>query len=131
MRLILKTLVGVLCAVAAFAIGGCESANSSNQKALLAAAGFRARTPETARQKELYTAAPSYHMQRIDAKGKVFYAYKDEKEGVAYVGGEAEYQRYQQLAVQQRIARDQYMAAQMQRDMAYNWYGAWGPRFYW
>ena len=131
MKLILKPLVALLCAVIAIAVGGCESANSSNQKALLAAAGFRARTPETTRQKELYAAAPSYHMQRIDAKGKIFYAYKDEKEGVAYVGGEAEYQRYQQLAVQQRIAREQYMAAQMQRDMAYNWYGAWGPRFYW
>ena len=131
MNKILKALLGVLCGVAACVISGCASADASNQKALLSAAGFRARIPETARQKELYTAAPAYRMQRIDAQGKIFYAYKDEKEGIAYVGGEAEYQRYQQLAVQQRIARDQYMAAQMQRDMAYNWYGAWGPRFYW
>jgi hypothetical protein len=43
--------------------------------------------------------------------GKVFYVYKEEKKGVAYIGGEAEYQRYQQLAVQQQIAQDQYMAA--------------------
>jgi acyl carrier protein phosphodiesterase len=55
------------------------------------------------------------------------YAYKDEKNGVACVGGEAQYQRYQQLAVQQNIANQNLMAAQMQRDMAWGWHGAWGP----
>ena len=131
MKLIVQTIAAAFCVITTCMLGGCASADASNQKALLSAAGFRARTPETARQKELYASTPSYHMQRIDAKGKVFYAYKDEKEGIAYVGGEAEYQRYQQLAVQQRVARDQYMAAQMQRDMAWNWYGSYGPRFYW
>jgi hypothetical protein len=111
-------------------LAGCGSIDSSNQKSLLAAAGFRARVPETAKQKELYAAAPSYRVQRLTVKDKTYYAYKDEKEGVAYVGGENEYQRYQQLATQQRIAQDQYMAAEMQRDMAWNWYGAYGPRFY-
>ncbi len=130
MKLILQSIAATFCILSAYLLGGCASADASNQKALLSAAGFRARVPETARQKEIYAATPAYHMQRIDAKGNVFYAYKDEKEGIAYVGGEAEYQRYQQLAVQQRIARDQYMAAQMQRDMAWNWYGAYGPRFY-
>jgi hypothetical protein len=31
-------------------------------------------------------------------KGKVFYVFKDEKAGVAYVGGEPEHRRYQQLS---------------------------------
>ena len=121
------------CVVGLVLIGlaGCASLDAPNQKSLLTAAGFRVRTPETAKQRELYTAAPSYKVQRVSAKGKTFYAYKDEKAGVAYVGGEAEYQRYQQLAIQQRIAREQYMAAEMNRDMAWGWYGAWGPRMYW
>jgi hypothetical protein len=107
--------------------------DARNQESLLSAAGFRARTPETAKQKELYAAVPAYKVQRASVDGKIFYAYKDEAKGVAYVGGEAEYRRYQQLAVQQRIARDNYEAAQMNRQMAWGWYGAygygaWGPR---
>jgi hypothetical protein len=57
--------------------------------------------------------------------------FEDEKAGIAYVGREQEYQQYQQLAIQQQIAQDQYMAAQMQADAAWQWYGAWGPRAFW
>ena len=125
------SFVSLVLVAVLFSFLGCASLDSSNQKSLLSAAGFRVRTPETARQKELYSAAPSYKVQRIHAKGKVFYVYKDEKDGVAYVGGEAEYQHYQTLALKQRIAREQIMAAEMQSSMAWNWYGAWGPRMYW
>ena len=131
MKTVSKSFASLITICVLFGVIGCASLDSSNQKSLLAAAGFRARTPETPKQKELYAAAPAYKVQRISAKGKVFYAYKDEKEGVAYVGGEAEYQRYQELALKQRIAREQYMAAEMQSSMAWNWYGAWGPRMYW
>lgn len=108
-------------------LSSCASLDASNKEPLLSAAGFVVRTPETPKQKELYTAAPPYKVQRISVNGKVFYGYKDEARGVAYVGGEAEYQRYQQLAIQQRIARDNYQAAEMNRDMALGWYGAYGP----
>jgi hypothetical protein len=118
--------------VAAFAamvsvLAGCASMDASNERSLLSAAGFRARTPETAQQKSLYASAEPYKMLRATKDGKVVYAYKDEKHGVCYVGGESEYQRYQKLAVEQRIAQDNYVAAEMQRDLAWGWYGAWGP----
>ena len=65
-------------------------------------------------------------------KGKgVFYVYKDEKAGLAYIGREQEYQRYQQLAIGQQIAQDQYMAAELERDAAWRWYGAWAPTIWW
>jgi hypothetical protein len=64
-------------------------------------------------------------------KGRAFYVYKDEKAGVAYVGHEAEYQRYQQLCIQQQIAQNYYMAAEMNSFYARGWYGAWGPRAFW
>ena len=105
----------------------CASMDASNQRSLLSAAGFRVLTPTTPRQKELYAAAKPYKVLRGDKDGQVFYAYKDEKQGIAYVGGEAEYQRYEQLAVQQSIANQNMMAAQMQRDAAFGWYSAWGP----
>jgi hypothetical protein len=112
------------------AFTGCASMGASSTEPLLSAAGFRVKTPETATQKEIYATLPPYKLQRGTHQGKTFYAYKDEKQGIAYVGGEAEYQKYQQLAVQRRIAREQYEAAQMNRDMAYRWYGAYPPAYY-
>ena len=119
-------------ALVAAILAGCAGVGTGNTTSLLSAAGFRARTPETPKQQQLYAALPPYQVERATVKGKgVFYVYKDEKAGVAYVGREQEYQRYQQLAVQQQIAQDQYMAAQMQADAAWGWYGAWGPRAFW
>ena len=118
--------------LAAVLLGGCAEMGSSNTKSLLSAAGFRMKTPQTPQQKEIYAALTPYHMERatIPSKG-VFYVYKDEAAGVAYVGREPEYQAYCNLAVQQRIAQDQYMAANMNAMYARRWYGAYGGRYYW
>jgi hypothetical protein len=98
---------------------------------LLSAAGFVVRTPQTDRQKQIYAALPPYKVERATVTDNVFYVYKDEKAGVAYVGREAEYQRYQQLAVQQQIAQEQYMAAELDRQAALNFYGGFGVRRIW
>jgi len=119
-------------AAAAMFLAGCESMGSANTTSLLTAAGFRARTPQTPKQQQIYAALPPYQVQRATVPGKgVFYVYKDEKAGIAYVGHEAEYQRYQQLCIQQQIAQNYYMAAQMNTVYARGWYGAWGPRALW
>jgi hypothetical protein len=111
---------------------GCAGVGSATTTSLLTAAGFRARTPQTPKQQQIYAALPAYQVQRATVPGKgVFYVYKDEKAGLAYVGREQEYQRYQQLAIQQQIAQEQYMAAEMQADAAWRWYGGWGPRGIW
>ena len=113
-------------------LASCASMGSANTTSLLTAAGFRARTPETPTQQQMYAALPPYQVQRATVKGKgVFYVYKDEKAGIAYVGREQEYQHYQQLAIQQQIAQNYYMAAEMDRAAAWGWYGAWGPRAFW
>ena len=117
---------------AALSLAGCASMGSANTTSLLTAAGFRARTPQTPQQQQIYASLPPYQVQRATVKGKgIFYVYKDETAGVAYVGREQEYQRYQQLAVQQQIAENYYMAAEMERAAAWQWYGAWGPRGFW
>jgi hypothetical protein len=125
-------LIVVAVASAALFLTGCAEMQSSNTTSLLTAAGFRARTPQTPKQQQIYAALPSYQVERATVPGKgVFYVYKDEKAGLAYVGREQEYQRYQQLAVQQQIAQNYYMAAEMDRAAAWGWYGAWGPRAFW
>ena len=119
-------------AAAALFVAGCAGVGSGNTTALLTAAVFRARTPQTPKQQQIYAALPPYQVERAAIEGKgVFYVYKDEKAGVAYIGREPEYQRYQQLAIQQQIAQNYYMAAQMDRATAWGWYGAWGPRAFW
>jgi hypothetical protein len=118
-------------AVAALFFAGCAGMGSANTTSLLTAAGFRAHTPQTPKQQQLYAALPPYTVQHATVKGRSFYVYKDEKAGVAYVGHEAEYQRYQQLCIQQQIAQNYYMAAEMNRAAAVGWYGAWGPRAFW
>jgi hypothetical protein len=118
-------------AVTALFVAGCAGVGSANTTSLLTAAGFRARTPQTPQQRQIYAALPPYQIHRATVKGKTFYVYKDEKAGIAYVGREQEYQRYHQLAVQQQIAENYYMAAEMDRAAAFGWYGAWGPRAFW
>ena len=118
-------------AVAALFAAGCAGVGSGNTTSLLTAAGFRAHTPQTPRQQQIYAALPAYKVERAAIKGHVFYVYKDEKAGIAYIGREPEYQRYHELAVQQQIAQNYYMAAEMDRAAAFGWYGAWGPRTLW
>ena len=127
----LNVILIFVAAVAALFVAGCAEVGSGNTTSLLTAAGFRAHTPQTPRQQQIYAALPPYKVERATLKGHVFYVYKDEKAGVAYIGREPEYQRYHELAVQQQIAQNYYMAAEMDRAAAYGWYGAWGPRALW
>jgi hypothetical protein len=125
------TLIVIAAGATSF-LTGCAGIGSSNTESLLSAAGFRVKTPQTPKQQQIYAALPPYQVERATVPGKgVFYVYKDEKAGLAYIGREQEYQRYQQLAIQQQIAQDQIMAAEMERAAAWQWYGAWGPRAFW
>ncbi|MFL6514286.1 MAG: hypothetical protein ACJ8M1_04620 [Chthoniobacterales bacterium] len=127
-----SVIVAFLSGCTLLGLTSCAEMESHNTKSLLTAAGFRPRTPETAVQKQVYAELESYKMERATYKGRTFYLYKDEKAGVAYVGHEPEYQRYTQLAIQQRMAQEYYMAVQMDRMHASRWYGAYGYRgMYW
>ena len=107
-------------------LGGCTEMGTTNTKSLLSSAGFHPVTPTTALQKEVYAQMPPHHVQRISTKGKTIYAFKDETDGTAYVGREAEYQRYKNLCIEQRIAQDYYAYASMNHYYSTRWYGAWG-----
>jgi hypothetical protein len=130
-----KTRSNVILLLAAAAgalfLADCAGVGSGNTTALLSAAGFHVLTPQTPKQQQVYASLPPYKVERATLNGKTFYVYKDEKAAVAYVGHEPEYQRYKQLCIQQQIAQDYYMAAQMNTVYARGWYGAWGPRAFW
>ena len=118
------TLILAVSAVAFLA--SCASMEIDKTKSLLSEAGFRLRTPQTAKQKELYAALPNNKIEHAAVKGKVFYVFKDEKSGGVYVGGEAEHRRYQQLSQQRQAA----LAAEedMNPSLAVSWNNQWGPR---
>jgi len=124
-----SSLILILAACGIIFFAGCastETGKTDQTKSFLSAAGFRTRTPQTAKQKELYAALPSNKVERAVVNGKGFYVFKDEKAGVAYVGGEAEHQRYQQLCMQQHVA--QAAEEEMNPSLATKWNNQWGPR---
>jgi len=122
----------VLLAVIGGALGfsGCASNKARDTQNLLSAAGFHTLTPTTPQQQASYDSLPPNEVQRREADGKVLYAYADKKNGILYVGNEANYQRFRQLGHQQRIAEQQLAAAQMNQSTSMNW-GYWGPAGMW
>jgi len=113
----------------------CASQTTQVQDAqqMLAAAGFRpapAMTPEAKKQLALL---PPLRLrmqpQRIGNAPEVAYAYADPVvgRGVLY-GGPDEFARFQQLALQQRLADQHAAATEMQRVSDFGW--GWGPRLW-
>ena len=126
-KIINPSLILILAAGGVALFAGCASMETDNNtKSLLSQAGFHQRTPQTAKQKDVYAALPNNKIERASAKGKVFYVFKDEKAGVAYVGGEPEHRRYQQLCMQQHVA--QAAEEEMNPSLATRWNNQWGPR---
>ena len=99
------SLILILAACGNIFLAGCASMQTENTPSLLSQAGFRARTPQTAKQKELYAALPSNKLQHATVEGKGLYVFKDEKAGVAYIGGESTHRQYQQRCTQQHVAQ--------------------------
>ena len=146
-----KILTGILVFSASTVIFSCGGNAATNQTAATpatAASPALATSPSTgnapssagadpaggevAKQKELYASLEPNRVMRATVKGKgVFYLFKDAERGIAYVGREAEYQKYHELAIRQQIAQEYYMAAEMNRQAAWGWYGAWGPSGIW
>src|SRR5580765_1631475 len=127
-RITNSSLILILATCGIIFFAGCasmETDKTDKTKSLLSAAGFRIRTPKTAKQHELYAALPSNKLESGTVKDKVFYVFKDERAGVAYVGGEREHQRYHQLCMQQHVA--QAAEEEMNPSLATKWNNQWGP----
>jgi hypothetical protein len=95
--------------------------------ALLAAAGFTTKPADTDDRLAELKAMPALKLVSRVKDGQTVYTYADPYNcHCLYVGGPQNYQDYQRLAVQERIARDQLMAAEEMRDAAMDW-ELWGP----
>lgn len=128
-----KSTQVVVAALALF-LASCVSEFES-KKELALAAGFRAITPVRPEHVELLPELPEDQITEIKFQGNTYYVLPDAENNRAYVGRSEEYQAYQQLRIQKKIAEDNLAAAQMNQMAAYNsmnwgaWggWGGWGP----
>lgn len=112
--LALASLIVAVCGLIGFA--GCVTMKTAPRESLLKSAGFQERTPTTEKQKAAYQALPAYHLHQLTLKGRTMYAYKDEKAGVVYLGSQAEYAQYRQLAAKAKLKEEQFTATQIALD---------------
>lgn len=120
-----------LLAALAIALAGCAAVQKRQAvqvQQMLAAAGFErklADTPE--RLATLQRVVPQRKVFSIAATEGPRYVYADaEYCYCAYYGDQRAYARYQRMVIQQRLADEQDMAAQMGGDAAMSW-GPWSP----
>ena len=117
--------------LAAFAlIAGCAGTTPVHPGQTLASAGFRLRTPETPKQKQIYASLPDRQVHRLTIQGQTYYLYKDASKGLVLVGREAEYQRYRQMA-HQEVMEENNTTALLDDAAAQSWSSAYALQNDW
>jgi len=106
---------------------GCATTQTStqNKESMLVASGFKVITPKTAAQQQKLQKPPPGKIAMINKAGKTYYVFPDVAHNQAYVGGPKQYQEYQQLRTEKKLAQENLETAEMYQDEEMNW-GAWG-----
>lgn len=119
MRIFFRSLIGGAM-LALIMVSGC--AETPQQKArqiepLLSAAGFHMHPVDTPERENALKAMTPYKMRYYTKGGTLHYWYADPDYcACIYVGREANYQRFEQLRLEQRIANEQAQAAQLNEE---------------
>lgn len=127
MRVLIATVL-----VTTFGLG-CASIQRSEAiktERLLAAAGFQMKLANTPEKLGKVEAMTQRKLQPHQKDGKVVFVYADAEEcKCIYVGSEEAQQRFQALAVKQRLSDQARETAEMNQDAAMEWnaWGPWGP----
>jgi len=98
----------------------------------LAAAGFAAKPANSPERQAEMARLPPHHFVMRPVGDRYVYLYSDPLVcGCLYVGSQEAYGKYKQMMIQQRLADQAQMTAQMYSDPAWNWgpWGGWGPGF--
>lgn len=122
----------VVLAALVIALGGCATIRrheTLNTEQVLSAAGFQMRLSDTPEKLASLQALPPRRLVPQEREGRLYYVYADpEVCRCLYVGTEPQYQEYQRLALQKRIADEELMGAQNDLYGTMDW-GLWGPWF--
>src|SRR6202007_484487 len=73
---------------------------------LLVAAGFKTIVPKTGAQQQKLQALPPDKIAMVQKGGKTYYVFPDAANNRALVGGPKQYQAYQQLRLQNKLAQE-------------------------
>lgn len=103
-----------------------READATTKEQLLAAAGFQIRPANTPKRQAFLQSQEPYKLNRHIRNGNYYYSFANPSTQTLYVGGAAEYAKYQELAVKQNIASQQYWAANQNEMAAADW-NIWGP----
>ena len=120
-------------AVSGALLSGCAAMRKDEAMSVertLAAAGFQMKFADTPERSDELATLPQRTLVPQQQDGELFYVYADPKYcKCIYVGTEKAYQRYQKLALQQKLVQERVEAAQMNDDASMDWgmWGGWGP----
>jgi hypothetical protein len=127
LKYIFLTGVAVACSVLSV---GCATTQTStqNRESMLVASGFKVITPKTPAQQQKLQNLPPGKVTMIQKGGKTYYIFPDPAHNRAYVGRPKEYQAYQQLRADNRLAKESLETADMYQDAEMQWslWGGWG-----
>jgi hypothetical protein len=106
---------------------GCATTQTGtqNKESMLVASGFKTVTPKTPAQQQKLQKLPPGKVTMIQKAGKTYYIFPDPAHNQAYVGGPKQYQEYQQLRAEKKLANENLETAEMYQDPMMGW-GAWG-----
>jgi len=118
-------------ALLALTVGCATTTSTQNRESMLVASGFKTVTPKTAAQQQKLQKLPPGKITMIQKKGKTYYIFPDPAQNRAYVGGPKEYQEYQQLRAEKKLANENLETAEMYQDAEMDWggWGGWVGRF--
>jgi hypothetical protein len=118
--------------LAAVLLGSCatQKTETVRTKNLLTAAGFTARKPETPEQRQIYSQMPDCRLEGGLIHGKQLYIYKYAVDGVVYVGGDPEFNKYGQLLAEWKDAEGKILGKKASVEkLSFN--NAMGDKDYW
>jgi hypothetical protein len=127
------TLLATTMAACTALLFGCATTQTStqNKESMLVASGFKVITPKTAAQQQKLQNLPPGKVTMIQKGKKTYYIFPDPVQNKAYVAGPKEYQAYQQLRAENKLAKEDLETAEMYQDAEMQWslWGGWGAGF--
>lgn len=120
-------LLGLLLGVAALSACETQQQRVTEREDNLAAAGFIIKPANTPERQAMLTRLPAHQFVMRQNGDTIHYVYSDPLVcGCLYVGTQQAYNQYKANQLQQHLADEQAMSAQMYSDAAWNW-SNWGP----
>jgi hypothetical protein len=111
-------------------LAGCAAIDrheAEQTEQLLSAAGFQMRSADTPAKLADLQRLQQHKLVRHERDGETTYVYADATDcKCLYTGNQASYDEFQKLRVQEDVASQEMMAAEMNQQAAMNW-EMWGP----